>query len=139
MLLRTGREAGVVSNERWARFQRTQTGIRDAIELMQTYFLTPHVSSLHPCNSGWSHMIAELEEGRVRCQGRWRPAEVRPAVAEVGVKSHSLRSAYQMLHNPNIKVTQLIGAVPQLDAIDPQILERAGIEGTLRKVAIPLT
>lgn len=40
-----------------------------------------------------------------------------------------LRSAYQMLHNPNVKVGQLVGVVPQLDSLDPQILERAGIEG----------
>ncbi|EPS96986.1 hypothetical protein FOMPIDRAFT_1037989 [Fomitopsis schrenkii] len=91
-----GREAGVVSDERWARFEHTKDGIRCAIELLQLYFLTPH---------------------------SWRKAGF--DVRDDGVR----RSAYQMLHNPNVKVGQLVGIVPQLDSVDPQILERAGIEG----------
>lgn len=128
-LLCTGREAGVVSDERWARFEHTKDGIRCAIELLQLYFLTPHVCLLPSCPPYASYNKVELEEGWLRRTRRWRPAEVCAAMCD-GVAPYSFfRSAYQMLHNPNVKVGQLVGIVPQLDSVDPQILERAGIEG----------
>ncbi|KZT66489.1 glucose-inhibited division protein A subfamily [Daedalea quercina L-15889] len=92
-----GREAGVVSDERWLRFGQTKGEIQHVVSLLHSYALTPN---------------------------QWRKHGF--DVAQDGV----WRTAFQMLHNPNIKIGQLVDIVPDLALVEPRILERAGIEAS---------
>lgn len=83
-----GREAGVVSDERWERFERTKDGVRCAIELLKSYSLTPHVCLSPYCLMYASHSHAELEERWFRCTRRRCPAEVCATFAKAGVVSY---------------------------------------------------
>ncbi|KAH9920645.1 glucose inhibited division protein A-domain-containing protein [Fomitopsis serialis] len=94
-----GREAGVVSEERWLWFGRTQGEVQRVTEALQSYTLTPHQ---------WRRLGFDVKQ-----DGIWR-------------------SAYEMLHNPNIKISQLFEAVPDLTSVELQVLERVENEAAYK-------
>lgn len=95
-LTEKGRQAGVVSDHRWARFEATRAEMNRARQLLKSVSLSPQ---------GWSTFGID-----VRHDG-------------------TIRSAFEILSNTRVTMTNVAQAVPGLNAIDPQLLARVEIEG----------
>lgn len=79
-----GRQAGFVSDERWASFEKTKSAITRASELLRSFSLSPQVRlQFHHC----VHLkMFRLGMGRSRFRGsaRWRFEKVCSFVSHIG-------------------------------------------------------
>ncbi|KIM75217.1 hypothetical protein PILCRDRAFT_827463 [Piloderma croceum F 1598] len=109
-----GREAGAISDERWAAFQKTKTVITHVGELLRSCSLSPQ---------RWaSHGFV------VRRDGAWGRFVLCCGPQLYPPRLHAF-SAFDMLRYPNLRTADFAKVIPELAAIDPHIFSRIDIDG----------
>ncbi|KAJ3570706.1 hypothetical protein NP233_g4230 [Leucocoprinus birnbaumii] len=108
-LTQKGREAGVVSDERWSAFEKTKGEIDEAVALLKSFVLKMELA--------WFHGP----------EGRCGPQVCSPTALISAILMNI--SAYEMLRYPGVTSTTLIPAINQLEKMDPRILARVDIDG----------
>ena len=119
-VLLKGRLAGVISDDRWLKFDKTRSMMVETRKLLESISLTPQ---------GWaSHGIVVQNDGIRRT---WVFRLYRQKFLS---DSFIHCSAFQMLRYPGIKTATLKKFISALRDVHPQVLTRLDIDG---KLAIP--
>ncbi|KAF9788019.1 mitochondrial translation optimization protein [Thelephora terrestris] len=116
-LTRTARKAGVISDYRWNLLISTASEMDRARDLLKSAALSPQArfsSSVNPTSRN--------RHAKIRPQG-WEASGLE--IRHDGV----LRSGFDLLANPRVKIDEIISAIPALGEIDPQVLARVHIDG----------
>ncbi|CDS03937.1 hypothetical protein LRAMOSA06892 [Lichtheimia ramosa] len=100
-LTRKGYEAGVVSTKRWEKFTSDASALKLAIEEAEQVRMSP---------KAWAKQGVTLQNSRAHDNG-------------------ALKSAMELLVNPNVSLEQLYDTIPSLKHLDPRLQERVIIEG----------
>lgn len=122
----------MVSDDRWFAFQKTKSEIEDAVTLLKSVAMSPQVTLIDPpflrnyseSSQKWnSYGFAVQKDGIVR-----RYAVIALKHTKYLQKNNS---ANEMLRYPGVTCAKLIPVIERLGKMDPQVLARVDIDGSL--------
>ena len=131
----TGHAAGLISPERWAKYQRDRDAVEHGTDILKSTVLSPQV-----CEQlfvPYDFLMRKIALGEV-----WRYGNKRWQHEEAGVYQilsstflTTLDSAFDMLSRPSVTLDHLVdsGAIQDFPEFEPHIITRIVTDGELQR------